>query len=163
VDDEWIHGSRPEEILNTVTNGVAAKGMPAWGPILGPKRAQAVAAFVVSKKGSAPAVVTDGGEGTENAENTEGTPAVADGGSVPDGATIYATNCAACHGPEMKGLVGPNLTDDEWIHGSDLESIKATITNGVPEKGMTSWGPILGEEQIEIVARYVQSQAEGTP
>ena len=47
-DAEWIHGGTPEEILATVSEGVAAKGMPAWGPILGPEKTAHVAAYVVS-------------------------------------------------------------------------------------------------------------------
>ena len=47
-DGEWIHGGQPSQILNTVTTGVAAKGMPAWGPILGPEKTRQVAAYVAS-------------------------------------------------------------------------------------------------------------------
>ncbi|MCB9675300.1 MAG: c-type cytochrome [Alphaproteobacteria bacterium] len=163
IDDTWIHGNAPEQVLATVTNGVSDKGMPAWGPVLGPKKVQAVTAFVLSKQGSAPATdpthaTTGEGQGGDAAASGEGS---GDAAQLPDGPTIYATNCAACHGPEMKGLVGPNLTDAEWIHGGDIDSIKHTITNGVPEKGMVAWGPILGEAQIDIVARYVQSQGAG--
>lgn len=49
VDEIWIHGGRPTDILNTVTNGVAAKGMPTWGPILGPKKISEIVAFILSK------------------------------------------------------------------------------------------------------------------
>jgi cytochrome c oxidase cbb3-type subunit III len=48
-DTEWIHGGTPEDIVNTITNGVLAKGMPAWGPILGPEGVNEVAAYVVSR------------------------------------------------------------------------------------------------------------------
>jgi len=47
-DDVWIHGSRPMEIYATITNGVAAKGMPTWGPILGAKKVTEAAAFILS-------------------------------------------------------------------------------------------------------------------
>ncbi|HEU5080045.1 MAG TPA: c-type cytochrome [Opitutaceae bacterium] len=49
VDTTWIHGGRPTDILNTVTNGVAAKGMPTWGPILGTKKISEIVAFILSK------------------------------------------------------------------------------------------------------------------
>jgi cytochrome c oxidase cbb3-type subunit III len=47
-DATWIHGGAPAEILATVANGVAAKGMPTWGPILGPEKTRQVAAYVAS-------------------------------------------------------------------------------------------------------------------
>jgi cytochrome c oxidase cbb3-type subunit 3 len=53
VDTTWIHGSTPEEIVATITNGVAAKGMPSWGPILGNEKVGEVAAYIISK-GQAP-------------------------------------------------------------------------------------------------------------
>jgi cytochrome c oxidase cbb3-type subunit 3 len=54
VDSVWIHGGKPEEIVHTITTGVPAKGMPTWGPVLGPQKIAQVAAYVISK-GVAPA------------------------------------------------------------------------------------------------------------
>ncbi len=51
VDDEWIHGNSKEEITAVVTEGVAAKGMPPWGPILGPEKVAKVTAFVMDARG----------------------------------------------------------------------------------------------------------------
>lgn len=48
VDATWLHGSRPIEVLNTVENGVLAKGMIAWGPVLGARKTNEVVAFVLS-------------------------------------------------------------------------------------------------------------------
>lgn len=152
IDDVWIHGGEPSAIVNTITNGVKEKGMPAWESVLGPQKVQAVAAYVVSKRGSGPAAPVD----------PAGTVVVATPAEPEtiDGEQIYKTNCIACHGPELHGTVGPNLVDSEWIHGGEFEQIVQTITNGVPEKGMVSWGPILGPEKIEAVARFVQSKGE---
>jgi cytochrome c oxidase cbb3-type subunit 3 len=50
VDDTWLHGNKPTEILRVLNEGVLAKGMPAWGPVLGPKKTAEVVAFVLSKQ-----------------------------------------------------------------------------------------------------------------
>lgn len=47
VDDTWIHGGAPDSVLKTIRDGVAAKGMPTWGPILGPDKTRQVAAYVL--------------------------------------------------------------------------------------------------------------------
>lgn len=161
TDAEWIHGGSPQEVVTTITEGVPEKGMIAWETQLGPYKIQEVAAFILSKAGTAPVVADaqpDGSIGTPGG-TTEATAAAAE---PLDGPTIYKANCAVCHGPEMKGLVGPNLTDAEWIHGGELAQIQATITNGVPEKGMTAWGPVLGQAQVETVARFVHSKSQQT-
>lgn len=75
--------------------------------------------------------------------------------AVAAGETIYTQNCAMCHGAELEGGIGTPLNDDEWIHGSDSETVIRIITEGVPEKGMLTWGPILGPEKINQVAAYV--------
>jgi cytochrome c oxidase cbb3-type subunit 3 len=163
TDAEWIHGGEPANVVNTITNGVAAKGMPAWGPILGPKKVQQVAAFVLSKKGSAPAAAQAGTAAGPSDTPEGGQDGVAAAEGQPeklDGKAIYDQNCASCHAPDMTGLVGPSLVDDEWIHGGELAQITATITNGVPEKGMIQWGPVLGEEKIAVVAQFVHSKGQ---
>jgi cytochrome c oxidase cbb3-type subunit 3 len=71
------------------------------------------------------------------------------------GAQVYATNCVACHLADMTGSIGPNLVDDEWIHGGTPEDIQNVIINGVPEKGMLAWLPIIGAEQVNQVTAYV--------
>lgn len=157
TDAEWIHGGEPAQVVATITEGVSAKGMPAWGPILGPAKVQQVAAFVLSKKGSAPA---DPAPGAEEA------PAVADAAAADaplDGKAIYDQNCLACHGANLEGVVGPSLVDAEWIHGGELEQITKTITEGVPEKGMIQWGPVLGPEKIAAVAQFVHDKANEAP
>ncbi len=65
------------------------------------------------------------------------------------------SRCATCHVADGGGLVGPNLTDDYWIHGPRPIDILTTITNGVPDKGMLTWGPILGPQKVAQVAAYV--------
>ena len=48
-DDEWVHGSSPEEVMEIVRSGVLTKGMPAWGPILGPEKVNQVTAYILAK------------------------------------------------------------------------------------------------------------------
>lgn len=69
----------------------------------------------------------------------------------------FATRCAACHGPEGQGIIGPNLTDDYWLHGGTLADIRRTITEGVPDKGMVPWKDALKPDELNRVAAYVAS------
>jgi cytochrome c oxidase cbb3-type subunit 3 len=78
--------------------------------------------------------------------------------NVEAGEAIYRANCVTCHGADMKGGIGPNLLDATWIHGGAPEQILHTITVGVPEKGMLTWGPILGPAKVAQVAAYVVSR-----
>jgi len=70
---------------------------------------------------------------------------------------IFTTICAACHKPDGGGLVGPNLTDDYWLHGGSIKDIFKTIKYGWPEKGMKSWKDDYSPLQIEQLASYVKS------
>ncbi len=73
------------------------------------------------------------------------------------GKTVFDTTCAACHKPDMTGLIGPNLVDREWIHGGKpMDSFK-TIDEGVLAKGMPAWGPMLGRQKISEVVAYIFS------
>lgn len=77
------------------------------------------------------------------------------GAELEAGKKTFVTICAACHKADGGGMVGPNLTDDYWIHGGSLKDIFKTIKYGVPEKGMISWKEQLSPQQIAQVANYI--------
>jgi cytochrome c oxidase cbb3-type subunit 3 len=77
--------------------------------------------------------------------------------SLDAGKSIYMDNCAACHGRLGEGGVGPNLTDDYWLHGGSIKDIFKTIKYGVPAKGMKAWQAELSPSQIRQVASYIKS------
>ena len=80
-----------------------------------------------------------------------------DAADLNKGKEIFTANCVACHRQDGGGLVGPNLTDDYWIHGGGIKNIFKTITDGVPDKGMISWKSQLNSKQIQEVASYIIS------
>jgi len=86
---------------------------------------------------------------------------VADAAKLADGKEIYAKNCVACHAPNGGGGVGPNFTDDYWIHGNSINDVFKTIKFGVPEKGMIPWESQLNPEQIQNVASYILTEFSG--
>ena len=79
------------------------------------------------------------------------------------GAALYSTNCAMCHGNQGEGLIGPNLTDAYWIHGSSNTDMFNIITEGVLDKGMTPWGGILSVEQRSQLVSYIHSLQGSNP
>lgn len=72
------------------------------------------------------------------------------------GQTSYVAKCAVCHGPSGEGLIGPNLTDNHFIHGTG-QKIDAynVIANGVLDKGMPPWASQMSEEELVGVTYYV--------
>ena len=71
------------------------------------------------------------------------------------GQQVYVQMCAPCHRADGGGLVGPNLTDDYWIHGATYTDTVKTILNGVPEKGMLTWRGVLKPNELQAVASYI--------
>lgn len=71
------------------------------------------------------------------------------------GQQTFNTLCAPCHRADGGGLVGPNLTDDYWIHGTNFIDNLRIIINGVPEKGMLMWKTMLKPSEIHAVASYI--------
>lgn len=71
------------------------------------------------------------------------------------GKQTFLRLCAPCHRPDGGGLVGPNLTDDYWIHGGKFSDNVNTIWNGVPEKGMITWKNYLKPSEVYEVASYI--------
>ena len=73
------------------------------------------------------------------------------------GQKIFVTACAPCHLADGGGSVGPNLTDDYFLHGNDIKDIFKTIKYGYPEKGMKSWQDDYTPAQIAQLSSYVKS------
>lgn len=82
---------------------------------------------------------------------------LADAVSLKSGSAIFVKHCVVCHLSKGEGLVGPNLTDDYWIHGCSVADIFQLITNGVPEKGMISWKTQLTQKEILEVSSYIMT------
>ena len=82
---------------------------------------------------------------------------VHDPAKLAAGKATFTTTCAPCHRADGGGQIGPNLTDDYWIHGGKPQQILSTVANGVPDKGMPAWGQVLGPDQIPGVVAYVIS------
>lgn len=80
-----------------------------------------------------------------------------DAGIIAAGKAVYTQNCIACHGALGEGTVGPNLTDDSWIHGGTVNAIFKTIKYGVPEKGMIAWEKTLTPKQTSDLSNFILS------
>lgn len=80
-----------------------------------------------------------------------------DAAVLADGQSIFKLNCVPCHGEHGQGVVGPNLTDDYWLHGSKISDLFKTVKYGVAAKGMPTWEKQLSPKQIADVANYVKS------
>ena len=78
-----------------------------------------------------------------------------DRGAVARGKRVFATTCAACHRADGGGIVGPNLTDEFWLHGAAPDKVYKTVKDGVPDKGMPAWGPQLGPDRVQAVTAFL--------
>lgn len=67
----------------------------------------------------------------------------------------FVQQCAQCHGANGEGKIGPNLTDDHFLHGKKPTEIYQTVTEGYVKKGMPAWGMLLGPEKVRGLASYV--------
>lgn len=94
--------------------------------------------------------------------------ALTDAPSLEKGRVIFEgpdNVCFSCHRKDLGGLVGPNLTDNEWLHGCSVDDVVKSITTGFPLKGMMPYGvgKPLTEEQVLQVASYVLSKRGSSP
>jgi cbb3-type cytochrome c oxidase subunit III len=88
-------------------------------------------------------------------------------GVIAKGDSIFhgAGMCYACHGQKAEGVVGPNLTDAEWIHGDgSIDMIIKTVTHGIPKEESKSGivmppkgGSTISDDDVKAVAAYVYS------
>ncbi|MEQ8297362.1 MAG: cytochrome-c oxidase, cbb3-type subunit III [Nitratireductor sp.] len=146
-DDEWLWGGSIEQIYQTIAHGIRFAGddetrfseMPAFD-YLEAEQITDAANYVVSLSGGA-----------------------ADAAAAERGQTVYAENCAACHGDDGKGMAdlgAPDLTDAIWLYGSTVADIASQMR--APKHGvMPGWGERLGDVTVKELAVYVHSLGGG--
>jgi len=117
-------------------------------------------AAYVSGGVTAPAAPTEGG--SDEAPPAAALAVLTDEASLEAGKKVWDTQCFSCHLNDGGGLIGPNMTDDYWIHGGDMASVVHLINVGVPSKGMVPWESILTPDQVIQVASYIKVKLVGT-
>ena len=78
-----------------------------------------------------------------------------DDATVRQGREVFAQTCVACHAANAGGNIGPNLTDEFWLHGKAPEQIYRNVTEGFPTRGMPAWGPQIGADRIMSVTAFL--------
>jgi cytochrome c oxidase cbb3-type subunit 3 len=148
LDDDWLWGGDVTNIHATITHGIRNttdpdarySEMPKFGELLNRDEIGQLVQHVRAISG-------------QDHDAALATP----------GATLFADNCAACHGDAGLGnrdLGAPNLTDAIWLYGGDVAALTTTITNarfGV----MPNWNTRLSEADIRSVAVYVHGLGGG--
>lgn len=76
---------------------------------------------------------------------------------IAGGRELFTKNCVACHGDRAQGGVGPNLTDDRWLHKGGIHDIFFSIKYGWEDKGMKSWKNDFSPKQIAELASFIKS------
>ena len=143
-DDDWLWGGDMAAIEYAITHGIRQPGefqrqgaMPPFAGVLDPAQLAALAQHVRSLSG------LDRHDG--------------------QGAEIFATNCASCHGDTgqgMRSIGAPNLRDAIWLRGSSAEAITAQVLG--PKMGvMPAWGERLDPATIKMLTIYVHSLGGG--
>lgn len=83
--------------------------------------------------------------------------------ALSGGKAIFNGNCAACHAQDGGGGVGPNLTDEYWLHGGSISDVFSIVKYGVVEKGMVPWEDQLSPEEIQQVSSYILTMQGTSP
>jgi cytochrome c oxidase cbb3-type subunit 3 len=148
-DDVWLWGGSLEQIQQTVRYGVRSgdpqahmSQMPSFGRdgILQPGQVDDLTEYVVALSHRP-----------------------ADAAAVARAAPLFQANCSTCHGPEGKGnqqFGAPNLTDSDWLYGSDRKSIHDQIWFG---RGgvMPAWGHRFDDATLKAIAVYIHVKSGG--
>jgi len=80
-----------------------------------------------------------------------------DAATMSAGKATFDTTCASCHRPDLGGMIGPNLKDQEWVHGGKPMDLVKIINEGFLAKGMPAWGQMLGQQKVSEVTAYILS------
>jgi len=88
---------------------------------------------------------------------------LADAGDLAHGKKIFEEKCFACHGKLGEGGIGPNLTDEYWVHGGSIKNVFRTVKYGVSGKGMQAWKDQLRPLEMQEVSSYILSLKGSNP
>lgn len=79
--------------------------------------------------------------------------------AIEKGRAVFTNNnCGGCHRGDGGGnSIGPNLTDEYWLHGGEVKNVFLTIKNGVVEKGMPAWGKSMSAQDVRDVTFFIMS------
>jgi cytochrome c oxidase cbb3-type subunit III len=84
--------------------------------------------------------------------------------SLINGKQLFDNNCAVCHLVSGAGIVGPNLTDEYWIHDNSLETMYNLVTEGVIEKGMLPYKELFSPSQrLEVIGYMITLYGSNPP
>ena len=100
---------------------------------------------LIKNQGSKPVVAID--------ENNVGV--VTDAQALAEGKQVFLNTCSSCHRKDGGGDIGPNLTDEYWIHGGTINNVFKTIKHGAPGTNMIAWEGAISPEKMKNVANYV--------
>ncbi len=149
ADDEWIWGGSMEAIQATIQHGIRNAEDDAARTSMMPRFADGVLT---------PVQINDVAEHVLSLANRS-----TDAAAAGRGATVFAENCAACHGEQGRGnrdLGAPNLTDQIWLYGSDKASLVRNI--GYPRAGvMPAWAGRLDPATVNMLTVYVHALGGG--
>lgn len=126
------------------------------GPTLGMEYKAALETYKAEVAKNAPVVADDSEESLMAFMKGED--------AVHQGAALFKDKCAMCHGDNLEGKIGPNLTDNFWTTGDgSRKAVLNTIQKGSPVKGMPAWETLMKPEEIKAVAAFVYSKIGSNP
>lgn len=88
---------------------------------------------------------------------------IADEGWTNFGRALFVRNCASCHAADGGGLIGPNLTDDRWIHVREVTDIYPILVDGAAGGAMPGWGNRMHPNEMVLLSAFVASLQGETP
>lgn len=87
----------------------------------------------------------------------ENTVEMLDEAAIASGKELFDESCAVCHGDLGEGGIGPNLTDEYWLHGGSINDIFYSIKYGWPDKGMIPWADIYSPVEMAEISSYIMT------
>lgn len=162
TDKYWLHGGgNYENLIKVISEGVPAKGMLAWKPILGEKSVRQAARYVESIQGSNPAdAKSPQGILYDPIDMSKPLTVLKDKESLERGALLYKQYCGYCHGEDKKGGFASNLSDKVWSSGKGtVEDVMKAILEGNIPLNMPAWKEVITEKDAHAISSFILNES----